>query len=374
MSDHEFENYLALLSRLLRLSGSHREKIAAEFRAHLEDRLEELLAGGMTREEAVRRALEEFGDAAGLAAEFVSIAGGRKRRWIMRVATFTVAATILVAAGLVILWPARNAGPGAAVAVAQSPAEKGKEQPAKDESGDGSAKLAAALNSRMNLDFEDVPLRDVVAYLTEQTGITFHISLKKLEEASVSVDTPVRSHFRNVRLSTFLDLMLKDYELAYVEKDDLIVITTPEDAESNLLIRVYDCRDLLAMQAPPGADKFVPGATRGGPRGMGGGMFSVQDAPPAGAGRMPGAAPAASQPNEPLTEHDLRADQLMNIITTNVDNQTWDEVGGPGSISEYNGLIVVTQTAATHKKVERVLDMLRDAAGLDASKRGKVVR
>ncbi len=297
-----------------------------------------------------------------------------------------------------ILWPARNAGPGAAVVVAQSPTEKGKEQPAKDVPDDGNAKLAAALNSRMNLDFEDVPLRDVVTYLTEQTGITIHLSVKKLEEASVSVDSPVRSHFRNVRLSTFLDLMLKDYELAYVEKDDLIVITTPEDAESNLLIRVYDCRDLLAMQAPPGADKFVPSAMRGGAR-VSGGMFSVQDAPleaprrptgmrprvtdsalnevnqlaPGGSG-LGGAGPSESQPTEPLTEHDLRAHRLMNIITTNVDNQTWDEVGGPGSISEYNGLIVVTQTAETHKKVERVLDMLRDAAGLDATKRGKVVR
>ena len=41
----------------------------------------------------------------------------------------------------------------------------------------------------------------------------------------------------------------------------------------------------------------------------------------------------------------------MQIITNNVDNQRWDDAGGPGSISEYNGLIVVTQTAQTHKKV-----------------------
>ena len=59
---------------------------------------------------------------------------------------------------------------------------------------------------------------------------------------------------------------------------------------------------------------------------------------------------------------------------TNVDVDSWDDVGGPGSISEYNGLVVITQTAAVHKKVERLFDMLREAAGLEVPKSGKVVR
>ena len=121
MSDREFEHYLALLTRLLRLGGKQREKIAGELRAHLEDRLEELLARGVSREEAVRRALEEFGDAAGLAAEFVSLSRNRRRRWLMRLTTFSVAATVLLAAGLAIVWPGRNAGPGVAAIVAQDP-------------------------------------------------------------------------------------------------------------------------------------------------------------------------------------------------------------------------------------------------------------
>ncbi|HZN36792.1 MAG TPA: permease prefix domain 1-containing protein, partial [Pirellulaceae bacterium] len=66
MSDREFNNYLTLLAGLLRLGEKQRQAIAEELRSHLEDRLEELLASGMTREEAIRRALAEFGDAAGL--------------------------------------------------------------------------------------------------------------------------------------------------------------------------------------------------------------------------------------------------------------------------------------------------------------------
>ena len=68
MSQQEFETYLALLTRLLKVPPAQREDLAEEFRAHLEDRLEELLASGMEQDQAVRQAVGEFGDAAVLAA------------------------------------------------------------------------------------------------------------------------------------------------------------------------------------------------------------------------------------------------------------------------------------------------------------------
>src|SRR5262245_54666138 len=125
MSQQEFENYLALLSRLLRVSPHERDRVAEEFRSHMEDRLEDLLARGMPRDEAVRQALEEFGDAAGLAAELVSLNRSRRNRWIMRLTTASVAAVVLIAAGIITFWPGHNAGPGAAALVAQVPERPG---------------------------------------------------------------------------------------------------------------------------------------------------------------------------------------------------------------------------------------------------------
>ena len=63
MSDREFDNYLSLLSGLLRLRGKQRDAIAEELRSHLEDRLEELVAQGVAREAAIQQTLAEFGDA-----------------------------------------------------------------------------------------------------------------------------------------------------------------------------------------------------------------------------------------------------------------------------------------------------------------------
>jgi len=147
-------------------------------------------------------------------------------------------------------------------------------------------------------------------------------------------------------------------ELTYVVKDEVLQITTISDALVATEIRIYDCRDILAM---PAAAKEKSAAAPGGDSGgSGSGM--------GGFGRR-------------TSEHEYRASQLMTIITTNVDPQTWHAAPGTdpnatssASVSEYNGLIVVTQTAQTHQKIERVLDMLREAAGLEAPKTGKVVR
>jgi len=392
MSDREFENYLALLTNLLRLDPKQRVSIADELRAHLEDRLEELLARGVSHDDAVRQALAEFGDAAGLAGQFVAISRNRKRRWLMRLATFSVAATLLIAAGLVIFWPGRNAAPGVAVAVAQD--SVAPEKPAGGNAASQEPRLQELLDKRIDLEVVEVPLKDVISYLQHETGIQFVIRQKIMEEASVSPDTPVTRSLKRVRVSTLLDLVLSELELTYVERDELLLITTPEDAESRMEVRVYDCRDLLTMPAPDNSKKTSPRDGSAGPKSTSSEIPGASAADPFGApqgtlqqkaktdgGFGGGMLAGGSTENagrktaeRPLTEHEIKAQQLMDIVSHNVDPQTWDEYGGPGSIGEYNGLIVVAQTGETHRKVERLFDMLREAAGLDLPKSGKVVR
>src|SRR6478672_9351083 len=105
MSDREFENYLALLTRLLRLNRQQSEALSAELRSHMEDRLDELITSGISHNEAVRQALTEFGDAAGLAHHFSDVSINRKRRWVVRTMTFSLAAAFLFALSLIAFWP-----------------------------------------------------------------------------------------------------------------------------------------------------------------------------------------------------------------------------------------------------------------------------
>src|SRR6516165_10217471 len=119
MPEHEFDLYLSLLSRFLRLKPAQRDEIADELRDHLEARLEELAARGLSREEAIRAALDEFGDAAELANHFTRAAHIRKRRLIMRLTFGSVAAlaaSLLIAAAF---WPESRQAPAPQNALAQ---------------------------------------------------------------------------------------------------------------------------------------------------------------------------------------------------------------------------------------------------------------
>jgi general secretion pathway protein D len=299
----------------------------------------------------------------------------------MRLTTFSVVATLLFAAGLVTFWPGRNAAPGVSAAVAQVATVTSQSPDSIDPFAGGEPSLQEKLNKRIDFDVVEMPLKDVAAWLQEQHGIQVILSVKKLEEAGVSPDIPVTKSLKRVKVSTALELMLKDLELTWVEKDELLLITTPEDAESTMEVRVYDCRDLLTMQSPErnfGAGNYVPGAATPQVRLPGSGAVpAAPAADPFGSPRS--TTPAKDKPSGVFggrlqTEHERKVEQLIEIATNNIDPDTWDTAGGPGSIGEYNGLIVVTQTADTHKKVERLFDMLREAAGLEVPRGGKVVR
>ena len=321
----------------------------------------------------------------------------------MRGKILLAAAVFLLGSCIASLWTDSRAVPWVPAAVAQE---------AKKAEGTTNAKvepsLEARLNQRIDIDFKDTPLSDAVAYLQEQSGIQFVINAKKLDEAGVSVDAPVNKSLKRVRLTTALELILDELELAYLEKDELLVITTPEDAESKLVIRVYDCRDLIALD-PPELQKIAP-PTSGSKAPANTTPLPPADtrpalAPPAepakpktptrfpappppgqpalpqlggslgtGGGEKQGRVPSGGAGCAEQSEYDRRAGSLIELIENTVDVDTWDTMGGVGAIQHYSGLIVVTQTSQTHKKVERVLDMLRYAAGFAGPLGENVVR
>lgn len=290
----------------------------------------------------------------------------------MRAATASVTVTILLALGFAAFLP--QAGNRGSQLAAQPPVAVTKNLEAKPVDA-AVASVEDALNRRVDINFEETPLNQVVDFLSETYGVQFYLYGKKLEEAGIQVDTAITKKFKQIRLKTALDLILDELELTYVAKDDLIVITTPEDAESKLEVRVYDCRDLIAMPGlgEPGGIKpaQADAGTGAGPPGEKSDGLGGDVAPDAQGGILAGADADRSNKRPPLSKHDLRTEQLMDLIVTCVAPQSWDEVGGPGTMSPYNGLIVVSQTNEIHGRVERVLDMLREAANLEG---GKVVR
>ena len=118
MPEQDFELYLSLLGKLLKLRPEQSDSIRDELRDHLEQRLEELAATGLDRPRAIRQALDEFGDAALLAEEFSRLARERRRRRIVR---WTLAGSVAAAVAILVtfaFWPVAPHGPTHMTAVA----------------------------------------------------------------------------------------------------------------------------------------------------------------------------------------------------------------------------------------------------------------
>ena len=52
---------------------------------------------------------------------------------------------------------------------------------------------------------------------------------------------------------------------------------------------------------------------------------------------------------------------LIGLITSVIEPDSWSDVGGMGVIAEYRGALVVTQTTRIQMKIEKLLRELREA-------------
>src|SRR5262245_42050126 len=414
MPERDFELYLSLLSRFLRLKPAQRDEIADELRDHLEARLEELAARGLSREEAIRAALDEFGDAAELANHFTQAAHIRKRRLIMRLTFGSVAALAVSLLVATAFWPESHRTPALQDATAQSfgAAATPAGRAVADDDADKAAVEAKLAKQLGKIEFVGMPLGEVLEYIGDQIEVDIIVVRENGEEVT-DVNEPVELRIRRAKLAarTALDLVLEPLGLGYTIRDGLILVTTSAKANQ---IQVYNVRDLL--RAAPLNTEVAPAAGLGGMGGgmmggmagagngmmggMGGGFFRVaalddaEESSPAddtggagpgelqvaqGFGGAAGQGPAGGAGGKGgMAGPGMRGSGMMwggtpwgvirqtrslaQVIATTIDPASWDNNGGNGSIVQYHELLVVKNSQAVHGKIKALLEMMRASA------------
>ena len=362
MSDREFENYLTLIGRLLRLSTAQRDSIGAELRDHFESRLNELTSRGLSHDAAVKIALEEFGDAAGLAAQFSRIAQNRKRRLIMRC---TLASAAALAAALVVaisLWPENHAPINHAAA--QSAEKKNideLEKAAQSAPDTFTAITRAKLDRFIAIDFSEnpQPLKDFFDYLDKTLDIESCFDQEAMRQAGIDPSaTLIAKSFKHIRGNMLLDLVLGDYNLGYRVRDGIVIVSTKDKLGTLLEVRIYDARNILDRDKSYASHEKASAHDRAQPQQP----ATVPSSDPSAsattgiihlvqAGGTPQAEKKIPSPDSPV-------ERLINVIVTTVDSETWSQAGGQGTISEYGGLLVIGQTEEVHRKVSDLLEQL----------------
>ena len=180
-------------------------------------------------------------------------------------------------------------------------------------------RLEGALAQRGSLDAVELPLSEVVDKLSAQFRVPIVLQPKKLEEAGVSVDTPIHKRLEGMPLESILDLILDELDLDFTIRNHVILISTPEDLESPEMMdmRIYPVRDLVAYRVPGTKD----------------------------------------DPHRYAADYD----SLIEVITTTIAPESWVDVGGPGSIKEFDNsaALVISQTRRIHREVTQLLATLR---------------
>ena len=361
MPDHEFENYLTLISRFLRLSPAQREAIGEELRDHFESRLTELINAGKSHDEAVRLALEEFGDAAGLAAEFSHISQARRRRLVMRCTVASVAALAAAVFVAMAVWPdhhGRVVKDAMADNAAKAP-EKAVPEPIPTEES-LTAETEAKLEQFVKVDVAEQPLSEYFTELSDRLHIPIQFDTSALRDAAIDPSTtPVGFQFAHVRVRTLLNLMLGQHGLGYVVRDGILIVSTNDKLNTMLVTRIYDCRDILAADRPENhpweSAKSSVKIDEHSPK-----------VDPRDGSNTKTAASGAAAPKHSIIG--TPAEKLISVITSVVAAPTWDDVGGQGTIQEYNGLLVVSQTADVQADVARVLEQIAGKLAATAKK------
>ncbi len=203
---------------------------------------------------------------------------------------------------------------------------------------------------RLSLRFDEMPLAEVVTFFRRRTGLNLTVDWRALEAIGVSRDTPVTLTIdKPVPLTQALDLVVDLFNPAapptgrvFWDVDGgIIVLTSGEALDRELVTRVFDVSDLLVVTPDfvgPRWDADTGGGTEGG----------SSDSPLSGAGDRTVAAA------DPAAERALREQKLIDAVRLTIGEEYWQPVGR-GSIRIFRGKMIVSQTRLGYILLARAL-------------------
>ncbi len=136
-------------------------------------------------------------------------------------------------------------------------------------------RIRQKLRQPVTAKYREVPLGTVVSEVARTLGDNVAIDEKALADAGIKLESPVTASWSGVPLGESLRWILKPLGLTYCVRDEALVITTPEEAEQMLRVRLHSGRGLLYEPKPEALARWNArwgGGSFGGVGGNFGGM------------------------------------------------------------------------------------------------------
>ncbi len=174
--------------------------------------------------------------------------------------------------------------------------------------------LRRTRESMISLSFVEVPFSDVVDFLRDKSNLPFVLDRQAMEEEGIAVDTPVTIHVYHVGLDDALFLLLRQYNLTWHVNNDVIQITSQNQAAGELRTLCYPVGDLVLLS--DGKDRWS--------------IFQCE---------------------------------LQDLIQEAVSPNAWSCVGGNGTIQYFPGsqCLMVSQSSGVHERIPELLAWLRES-------------
>lgn len=240
-----------------------------------------------------------------------------------------------------------------------------------------------------NLSFPgENPLTDILEQISNQISapqdqrFTIIPDNRRLDEQSISLSEVMIEDIEldGISVNSALNIIMgqTDPALTWLAKDEVILITTAEEAEAYMFLRSYDISQLRAFVQIT-ASELAPVRRQqngggGGFGGAGGGFFSLAPEPQFGGG----------VPSEPPAKRIFRTSASDKELTQGTNNQTivsweagliativdltsppchWNDVDGEGGkLNVAGNRLIVRQSRTGHEQVVAVLEQLQMAA------------
>ena len=175
-------------------------------------------------------------------------------------------------------------------------------------------RIEKSLSKPVSLDFKDTPLNEVIHHLATAADVNVVLDSLGLQEVGAQPTTKVTLKVGGVKLKSVLNLLLEPLELTYMIDDEVLKITSRQRSQGDLFVANYPVADLVT-------------------------------------------ATEADDPSRRINS----LDSLRELIATTVRPDSWDELGGNGSVKPYEGTLslVVRQTPQVHDEIRDLLAMFR---------------
>lgn len=177
---------------------------------------------------------------------------------------------------------------------------------------DAAAHIRATLEEAVSIACDGQPLDELLADIAGDAGIPLVFDRPSIEEAGAVPEAMVTCKLDDIRLRSALNVILGEQGVDWFIRDEVLLITSREAADSYEVVRVYPVADLVTFVGVEG-------------------------------------------------EMGYDYESLIELITSIIAPQNWPEDGSSIQICEPSMALVLAQTPRVHEEIARLLADLRAA-------------